>query len=271
LVAQGHADIGQSSHQQTLRAADVGQRLGQGSQVEAPTWLVGGLPDVDAIAAVHAEIMACILRKRKIFDARYAAIEWSIRRSHAVSDVCSIPQTGIELGAPFAKLMGLDWQSHPPPRRAAVGAAPCGRRRGDPHFAGAARRRGHHARSGREILSPDTGADWQALPAFVAFRVLDMGARRRQGRRCHRGAIGSHHRTPPRLNGRIPKPRTGAADPMRPTPMKRPRVPARRARSESPQRLSQSNQYNRMAMSKCQVRRISITSNSRASPGGNAW
>jgi len=30
-------------------------------------------------------------------------------------------------------------------------------------------------------------------------------------------------------------------------------------------------QYNRMAMSKCQVRRISITSNSRASPGGNAW
>ena len=32
-----------------------------------------------------------------------------------------------------------------------------------------------------------------------------------------------------------------------------------------------SPQYNRTAMSKCQVRRISITSNSRASTGGNAW
>ena len=30
-------------------------------------------------------------------------------------------------------------------------------------------------------------------------------------------------------------------------------------------------QYNRTASSKCQVRRISITSYSRASAGGNAW
>ena len=35
--------------------------------------------------------------------------------------------------------------------------------------------------------------------------------------------------------------------------------------------LSLSHQYSRIAMSKYQVRRISITSNSRAKPGGNAW
>ena len=37
LVAQGHADVGQPAHQQTLGAADVGQGLGQGSQVKAPS------------------------------------------------------------------------------------------------------------------------------------------------------------------------------------------------------------------------------------------
>ena len=69
LIAQGHADVGQSSYQQPLGAADVGQGLSQGRQVKAPNWPVAGLPDVGVIAATHAEIMRFILRMRKLFDA----------------------------------------------------------------------------------------------------------------------------------------------------------------------------------------------------------
>jgi hypothetical protein len=97
LVAQSHSDIGQSSHQQTLGAADVGQRLGQGSEVVAPTWPVVGLPDVSVIAAGHAEIMGHILRAFQLFAAHLAAIGWPFRRIAAGADAGSIPPMGIEL------------------------------------------------------------------------------------------------------------------------------------------------------------------------------
>jgi hypothetical protein len=45
----------------------------------------------------------------------------------------------------------------------------------------------------------------------------------------------------------------------------------RNRRSDDRLTLLRSRQYSRIAMSKCQLRRISTTSNSRASAGGNAW
>jgi len=56
-------------------AADVGQWLGQGSQIKAPSWPVADLPDAGVIAAVHAEITGRILRTRKLFTVDPAEIE----------------------------------------------------------------------------------------------------------------------------------------------------------------------------------------------------
>ena len=63
LIAQGHADIGQPPHQQALGQTDLGHGLNQRSQIVAPVWPVTGLPDMDAIPAIHAEIMDLIHRK----------------------------------------------------------------------------------------------------------------------------------------------------------------------------------------------------------------
>jgi hypothetical protein len=63
---QRQADVGQPPHQQALGAADVGQGLSQGRQVEAPVGPVAGLPDVEMISAHHAEIMSRNLRMHPI-------------------------------------------------------------------------------------------------------------------------------------------------------------------------------------------------------------
>ena len=81
LIAQRHAHVGQAPYQESLGATDLGHGSSQRRQVETPVRPVTGLPDIFAIAAIHAEIMSRILRMRKLFTAAYAAKECAIRRS----------------------------------------------------------------------------------------------------------------------------------------------------------------------------------------------
>jgi hypothetical protein len=57
-----------------LGKTDVGQRPSQKRQIVVPVRPVAGLPDISVITAIYAEIIVCILRKRKPFTAFYAEI-----------------------------------------------------------------------------------------------------------------------------------------------------------------------------------------------------
>jgi hypothetical protein len=77
---------GQTPHQEALGTTDLGQGSSQCCQIETPVRPVVGLPDIFAIAAIHAEIMGRILRMRHLFTAQNAVIEAGIRRNAAVLD-----------------------------------------------------------------------------------------------------------------------------------------------------------------------------------------
>ena len=105
LVTQGHADVGQTPHQESLGTTDLGHAASQCRQVEAPVRPATGLPDVFVIAAIHAQIMEYILRMPQPFTAPYAVNVTAIRRTRdrlapgmgvagALDDVAQVAATG---------------------------------------------------------------------------------------------------------------------------------------------------------------------------------
>ncbi len=79
LVPHRHAGIGQTSHQNSLGAADRRNRFCERSKIKLPVWPIMGLPDVLVITAFHVVIMSLILHICSIFSAKNAVFIGIIR------------------------------------------------------------------------------------------------------------------------------------------------------------------------------------------------